>query len=104
MGMCVWVDDGETSLVSGYEPVADASFMTMFRDVSSVAVRDRVGSMSGTDFVRLAADAGARFETLLVYEEDPYRRRQIVLAALEAGIAEHVLYSGDGGYSFTPAV
>lgn len=102
--MCVWVGDGETSLVSGYEPVADASFMTMFRDVSSVAVSDRVGGMSGTDFVRLASDSGARFETLLVYEQDHGRRRRIVLDALEAGIADHVLYSDDGGYSFRPAV
>ena len=39
MGMCVWVDDGETSLISGYEPVADASFMDEYRACSCVLGR-----------------------------------------------------------------
>lgn len=97
----IWMGDKEPTL-EGYIWVQEATVLAVCEHIESLAIDNRCGSMEGCDFIALIKDVGARLSTLLIYEENEKDRMGMVGAAVELGVADNVLISEDGGYSFMP--
>lgn len=96
----IWLGEEEPTL-EGYEWVKDATILAVHRDVDAIAICDKCGDMNGCDFIALMNDVGAYVGTLFIYEIDEGKRAGMTAAAIEFNVAENVLVSDDGGYSFS---